>query len=349
MQRLLCRVASFVLAVALALSPVHAQTGPALDSGWHEAVVSVRDFAPWETFLVEVVGWEVRARGVAPAGAAAHWGLPAETRIEEVLIANPNETRGWVRLVRFEGLAQEIIRGAAQPWDTGGIFSLMVRTQDAAGLYAAASARGWTAYNEPVDFSFGTSRLRNVILRGPDGVALGVYERLSPRIAPWPEGQVLAAPFNAMQIVRDIDAANDFYRNVLGFTQLSGGDYLNDRDEPNNFGLPINYATKIARGYGIYARADRQAGSVELMQFKGFAGRDLAARAQAPNLGILALRYAVADAQAYAALIERRGGRVQRSPGPLAVTPYGPVTLFHVTTPDGVRLEFFEPLTPARP
>lgn len=322
---------------------------PVLDSGWHEAVVSVRDFGPWEKFFIEIVGWQIIARGAADEGQAARWGLPAATKIDEVLIANPNDARGLVRLVKFHGIEQQIIRGAAQPWDTGGIFSLMVRSQDSAALYQKAAAIGWTAYNEPVDFGFGTSQLRNVILRGPDGVNIAVYERLSPRIAPWPEAQVLAAPFNAMQIVRDIETARAFYGEVLGFTTLSGGDYFNDKDEPNNFGLPVNYATKIARAYGIYARADKQAGSVELMQFTGFTGRDLAARAKAPNLGILALRYAVSDAEKYASEIAARGGRVEGVVERLTISPYGSGKHFYLSTPDGVRLEFFQPVRTSQP
>jgi catechol 2,3-dioxygenase-like lactoylglutathione lyase family enzyme len=224
-----------------------------------------------------------------------------------------------------------------------------VRSQDSAALYARVAALGWTAYNEPVDFGFGTSQLRNVILRGPDGVNIAVYERLSPRITPWPEAQVLAAPFNAMQIVRDIGAAKRFYGEVLGFAQISGGDYFNDKDEPNNFGLPVNYATKIARAYGIFVRADKQPGSVELMQFAGFGGRDLAARAKAPNLGILALRYAVSDAAKYAAEIAARGGRIEGPVQSLTISPYGAVKHFHLSTPDGVRLEFFEPAKSPQP
>lgn len=342
---------SALLLLLLWTLPLAAQTPPkpVLDSGWHEAVVSVRDFGPWEKFFIEIVGWKILARGPADQGQAERWGLPASTKIEEVLIANPNDGRGLVRLVRFVGVEQQIIRGAAQPWDTGGIFSLMVRSQDSAALYAKVAALGWTAYNEPVDFGFGSSQLRNVILRGPDGVNIAVYERLSPRIAPWPEGQVLAAPFNAMQIVRDIGAAKRFYGEVLGFTQISGGDYFNDKDEPNNFGLPVNYATKIARAYGIFARADKQPGSVELMQFAGFTGRDLAARAEAPNLGILALRYAVFDAATYAAEIESRGGRIEGRIETVTISPYGAVKHFYLSTPDGVRLEFLEPAKPSQP
>jgi catechol 2,3-dioxygenase-like lactoylglutathione lyase family enzyme len=346
MQRLL--FALFALLIALPGPGARAQSAPVLDSGWHEAVLSVRDFAPWRTFFVDIVGWKEIARGTAASGVAESFGLPANTPIEEVVIANPNEPRGLVRLMKFGGAAaQTIIRGAAQPWDTGGIFSLMVRSQDAKALYERVAALGWTAYNEPVDFGFGPSQLRNVILRGPDGINIGVYERLAPRVTEWPQGQVLAAPFNAMQTVRDVAAAKKFYADVLGFTLLSGGDYFNDKDEPNNFGLPVNYATKVARAYGIFARADKQAGSVELMQFAGFVGRDLAPRAKAPNLGILSLRYAVADAAGYAKAIAGRGAALDGKVTEIALAPYGTVKRFATHTPDGVRLEFFQP-PPAR-
>ena len=43
---------------------------------------------------------------------------------------------------------QRPIRVTARPWDTGGIFSIMLRSEDTQALYDAAIARGWWAESD---------------------------------------------------------------------------------------------------------------------------------------------------------------------------------------------------------
>ena len=80
------------------------------------------------------------------------------------------------------------------------------------------------------------------------------------------------------------------------------------------------------------------------MEWDGLDGRDLSDRAIAPNLGILTLRFPVSDAAGHAAEIAEKGGRLMAEPATVTMPPYGDVSLFSVATPDGVFLEFFEPL-----
>ena len=70
----------------------------------------------------------------------------------------------------------------------------------------------------------------------------------------------------------------------------------------------------------------------------------MSAHAVAPNLGILTLRFPVSDAKARAAGIAAKGGDIKTPPQKVTLPPYGDVTLFSVNTPDGVFLEFFQPL-----
>ncbi|HRX89009.1 MAG TPA: hypothetical protein P5528_06135, partial [Steroidobacteraceae bacterium] len=287
---------------AWAADPPPALTAQSLaaarDAGWHEAVVSTRWGAALEQFFVEVAGYRVLWRGRADRSVSAFYGLPAAD-YPEVLIGDADGRPGLIRLIDFAAADADAvaIRASAQAWDTGGFFSLMTRSNDTPAVWRAAQALGWTGYNEPVAFTFGTIELRNVILRGPDGVNVSVYERLSPRLPDELDLRRLRRPFNAMQTVRDIDRTRAFYVEVLGFEIVNAGEYFNPVPGPNNFGMPANIVAEYPLRYGIFAPRKDTPTAVETVELVGAEGRRLDAIATPPNRGIVSLRYPVGDLQ----------------------------------------------------
>jgi hypothetical protein len=320
-----------------------------VNGGWKEAVVSVRDLPLWIDLATTNFGWTLSHQGAVGRDQLESWGLASEVTADEALFHCGGEAQGWVRFVSFKGAPQRWIRAGAMPWDTGGIFSLMLRARDLAGVTDGLLARGWTTITDPVTFDYNGQVLTNVILRGPDGVCFGVYERVKPPLAGWTHVTRVSQPFNCMQIVRSRDATRDFHRDVLGFGAFVDDDTRNAAPVDSNFGFPRNLTTQyVTKAAIMHPRAvrgarERDNGRVELIEWQGFEGRDLAERAVAPHLGAVMLRWPVSDAPRRAQEIAAKGVALHRPPRALTVNPYGRIDAFSLRTPDGVIYELFSP------
>ncbi len=342
-----------LLAAGLALlaTPARAQSvvprswfdAPRPDAGWAEAVVVVRSLERTAGWLAEVAGWAPRGPEQAtPASVLRLWQLPAAASGRELLLGNPGDESGFVRLVQLENAGPQVeIRSSAMTWDTGGVFSLMTRARDLDAAFARHQAMGFSAFNDPTDFDFGGVILRNIVLRGPDGVNIAIYERKKPLLVGWETISKLSAPFNAMQMVRDVRAARRFYETLFGYAPVAAGSFIDPAESPNNFALPQNIATERPRDYAIMAVSGSEVGRVEPMHFKGLSGRDLSARAVFPNLGVAALRMPTTRM----ALTLGRARGMGLTPSPVVeaeLAPWGRVRLAQLRSPDGVIIELME-------
>jgi catechol 2,3-dioxygenase-like lactoylglutathione lyase family enzyme len=335
------------LALLLALAGATAATAapaPVTTRPWQEVVVSVTDLDRTARFFREIGGYEVKWRGSLDPAEVAAWSLPAGAGGEALLLGPSGQEAGLVRLVRFDDAGRrEPMRPGARAWDTGCYFSIMIRMKDMQAIYDDAIALGWWTETPITDLSFGSSELKVVVYRGPDGVQVQGYERLSP---PLPEAippfERMTGPFNMMQMVRDRDAAYAFYTDVLGFaTFYKGKPYLADTPEYMPLGIPVNLTTEIPYRAGIVYPVPGEFGRMETIEIMGLDGRDYADRCTAPNLGILAVRFPVADAERAAQQVTARGWPLARPPARFPLAPYGPVEAFQVKTPDGAIIEFY--------
>lgn len=342
-----------------AVAPAALDLTSAIDSGWQEAVISVSNAQPLLRFFRDIAGWQVGPSRPMPlptrqfylgnglAGSALQ-SLPAASA-REWLVTDKAGKPGFIRVVELGSSTARPLRAGAMPWDTGGILSLMTRSNATTRVFDAALAAGWSAVNEPVEFTMTDTgvKLSNVILRGPDGVHISIYERLQPRMPDEPDLQRLRRPFNSMQSVRDIGAARRFYTEVLGFEILNSGDFVNAVRLPNNFAVPANLVVAAPLPFAIMGPRKTGPTQVEVVQLRGVEGRDLAARADPDkNLGIIALRFPVSDLQAVQQRILAAHWPLARSPTELDIVPYGRVTLLAVKSPDGAWLEFFTAKSP---
>jgi catechol 2,3-dioxygenase-like lactoylglutathione lyase family enzyme len=310
---------------------------------WQEAVVSVRDLDRWIDALDALFGWKVELRGAVDPAWLAAWGLPAGAGAEEALLFHPDDAPRRLRLLRFDGVAQVEIRSSGHHWDTGGIFSLLAYVDDPDASFAAAQALGWSAHHDPVDMHFGDRQLRNVVLRAWDGVGFGLYRQMSPARAA-PSWRKAGMAFNGQQSVRDIAPAREFYSRVLGWTPWFDGRI---GLTCNNMGLPLPLVPTQQQDVIICAAGKDAAGlwtygQVELVGWPGLAGRDFAARAVPPNLGVLALRIPVADLDACARRLEALHVPCAVRPCVVRLDPWGELRMLAVRTPDGVIFEFLE-------
>jgi catechol 2,3-dioxygenase-like lactoylglutathione lyase family enzyme len=324
--------AAFVLS-----STAHAQP----QQGWIEAVVSVREFGPTERLFTELGGWRLTAQGSVHAGEIAYWKLPSTARATFRRLCAPQAKVGCIRLVQFKGIEQQPIRPSARPWDTGGIFSLMVRSDDVNRLYRDALQMGWWAESPPVRFQFGTSDLNNVVLTGPHGINVAAYERISPPFSAFPVGRISQA-FNTMRMVRNQPEAKAFFER-LGFSARFDADFEPLEPSWSNFSIPLNFTPIIRRKAAALQPHDGEWGRVEVMQIVGFEGRDHSELAQAPNLGILSVRYPVQNLAGYRATLSKRGITSFYSAAGVPIAGIGTVEIFAVRDQDGSLTEFYEP------
>lgn len=309
-------------------------------AGWSEAVVSVRNPEETARLFREVGGWREVARGKVARSELDYWKLPAKASARFVRYCAPQVEIGCVRFVRFSGVAQRPIRLAARPWDTGGIFSLMMRSSDVKQAFARAIDMGWSAETEPFRFEFGGSDLYNVVLSNAEGLNLALYERVSPAFDEYPLS-LMSRGFNSMRMVRDQRASVRFYKK-LGFSQAFDSDYIDPKPAVNNFSIPINYADKIPRRASAMHPVPSGVGRIEVMQFVGLEGKDVSAFASPPNLGVVSLRFPVKGLAAYREALAGKGIAIAYEGKRIAVGGLGTVNLFAVRDPDGNISEFYE-------
>jgi hypothetical protein len=82
---------------------------------------------------------------------------------------------------------------------------------------------------------------------------------------------------------------------------------------------------------------------MEMIEVMGLDGFDYSDQCEAPNLGILAVRYPVANIEQAKSLVLARGGSLWRDISSVELGEVGEVELFSVKTPDGSIMQFFTP------
>jgi catechol 2,3-dioxygenase-like lactoylglutathione lyase family enzyme len=325
------------LILPLIASPAAAQSV----APWQEAVISVREFEPSTRLFVKAGNWRIVSKGKVERSELEYWKLPKTANATYQLLCAPATVTGCIRFVRVAGVAQRPIRRAVRAWDTGGIYSVMVRSDNVPALFDQALDMGWWAEAQPVRFTFGKSDLRNVVLIGPDGLNIAVYERISPAFIAFPVGRVSQA-FNSMRMVKDKAAARAFYEKQLGFSVLFDSGYEPPGPTPSNFSIPLNYTPTIKRDAAALQPVPGETGRVEVMNLTGFKGLDMAEYARMPNLGIISVRYPVQGLAAYRTQIEARGVTIEYEGKAIHLGGIGTVNLIGVRDGDGNITEFYE-------
>ena len=338
---------SLVMTVAsIAVSPLSAAE-PITDKPWREAVLSVTDPDVTARFFKEIGGYEELGRGTLSASSIVAWGLAPEASGDYLLLRAPmGGNFGHVRLVTFENAGRRApMRPGARAWDTGCYFSMMIRVKDMQSIYDDAIRLGWWTETPITALNFGQSDLRVVIYRGPDGVQVQTYDRLSPPLPETiPDFERMTAPFNMMQMVADRDVAYDFFTQTLGFdTFYKGKPYTAKTPTPTPIGIPLSLTTSVPYRAGIVYPVEGEFGRMEMIEVMGLDGFDYSDQCEAPNLGILAVRYPVANIEQAKALVLARGGALWRDISSVELGEVGEVELFSVKTPDGSIMQFFTP------
>jgi catechol 2,3-dioxygenase-like lactoylglutathione lyase family enzyme len=318
-----------------------ADSTPAIAMGWREALIIVADARPWVETLTTVGAWETAWKGPPDQTLNALWDLPPGARTRQTLMRNVGTNTGFIRLVEVTRAPQIRIRADDQAWETGGINALDLRVADMEATRAALHARGWRAPAEPLRYEVYGVEVIQWAPTSPDGVRLSFIQRIRPPLVGWSELKRWSRVANAAITTKDISASDAFFRWTLGFNQISKAASLGPSGGANVMGLPWPVADHLAVDIRGFGGASPGGGAVELLSMPEVQGRDHAASAHPPNLGVAGLRFMVPDAAAARARLVAGGARVTPAVGTV-ILPYGPCQAFAAAAPDGVWLEFVQ-------
>ncbi len=309
--------------------------------GFSETVFIVNNMEKAKHFYTQVAGYEVRSLAPVDKELNKLWQLPSSADVRQILLSNKGENRGYIRLIKIEGVAQQQIRSNTQSWDTGGIFDVNVRVADMDRKFRQLQNLGWQSVSDPVGFTFGPFEVKEWITRGHDGVSFALIERIKPTLEGWPNLKEFSRVFNSTQVVKDIDVSLAFYQDVLGFQIYLKHKGASESAGPNVLGLPYNLTTQIERSVYILHPQKKNEGSVEILQFHGANGRDVSHLARPPNIGIATLRFPTKNLAKLEKTLVKNNIEVV-SKAQLQIPPYGIVNVMAILTPDDTWLEFYE-------
>ena len=310
--------------------------------GFNEAVLIVRDERPHLDCWLGQGAWQLRHEGAVDPRLLTAWGRPGATG-HEWLLAHPDCSVGLVRVMKLNGaVPQTDIRQDDQCWDVGGIFDLNVRVLDLARQAERMRALHWHGSAPPITWDFGALKVREWLVRGPDNVRLALIERVAPPLTGFDHIREFSQVFNSSQIVRDMDKAVAFYRDVLGFQTVTQYEVPQFPPGPNLFGIPPGVSEHIGLHLVILHPQGKNEGSIELVTNPGAEGQDLSADAGPPHYGMAALRFPVRGIEAFAQQLARLGHPPALPLTRLELAPMGPVRMLALRSPDGAWLEFVE-------
>lgn len=341
-------MSSFTISGAARAASLSVLQGLKFDGGFQELVISVPDLEDAIEFYQRVAGWRVIHRGAAQPEMLDAWALPDSAKAIEAVLQNPDNPNGFIRLIKFRGVAQEEARPSGRPWDTGGLAGFVTTTSDVEAKYLQFRQSGWHAYAQPAQVKHAYGTFGEVMMQG---FADEVVKLLQPMDGPKAKGDAakdLSAATSAFATVADLDTTLAFYTDKLGFKILLRDDGPADVPGRNPLGLPNNLVNNVyQRSALVHPQGDDPAnphvGALRFTTYYGAQGEDFSSRAHAPNLGIIAIRFAVSDADARLEALKAKGVTPAYAPTDVGMSPYGAVTVFGVRDPNGILLEFFEP------
>ena len=324
---------------------VHSKSpDPITDFPWQEVVISVTDLEKTAEFFKKIGGFKELYRGQSSKSSIQHYGLSDDVSAEELLLSAKGSDVGFIRLIRFDNAgSKKPMRPGSRAWDTGCYFSLMVRMKGLREIYDEAIEMGWWTETPVAEIKFGESRLDVVIFKGPDGLQIQGYDRLEPPLPKsFPEFDRISQPFNIMQMIKNRENSRKFFVDLLGFdTFFYGAPFTAQEEAVTPLGIPLNLTTKTQYRTAIYYPVAGELGRVEMIEFMDIKGLDHSEKCHAPNLGLLSIKYSIEDMQQTLGMLKARGLR-SVDVNEIKLQPYGDISIFSLSSPDGAIIEFYE-------
>jgi catechol 2,3-dioxygenase-like lactoylglutathione lyase family enzyme len=333
-----------LLFFGLLATPAHAASP--VDDGWQEAVVSVGDLDDRVLFFQTVIGWELVERATVSRSQLAGWGLPAGATAESALVRAPGASRGYLRLVAFSGVPEASrVRSSARPWDAGGWGGLNVRVRSIDEVFARLQRAGWHGLSDPVTFKVPPYTVREVMVTGPDGLALSLIERVDPPLVPdW--SSLWSRAVTVFEADAEPAASDAFYGGRLGLKARLRYDGPAAEPGMNLFGLPHDVAGRAERRVQWWQEQGGSEGTIATLAFRGITGRRFLAHELAPpRLGLFLIAMPVSDAASRCARAMAGGIPPVQTTRVVDRAGTGRSTSCIIRSPSGSWMELYSPRT----
>ncbi|WP_448517951.1 VOC family protein [Rhodoflexus sp.] len=313
-----------------------------------EVVFSVGNIEKAAAVYRDYMGWQPVHETVGDRHQPAFWQLPEACTADEMLLRLPGTDKGQIRLLKFNGIAQDYIRPGAQTWDTGGYLDIDLRADNLQKVHNDLREMGWHGISNPVQMQMGPFLLEELLMKGHDEIMIAFVHRIDPP-QPVMEGgrNIVSNVYLSAMIVQDLERAKHFFVNQLGFQLLNELTICRDTPGPTIFGFPYNIAPHAPAHLAIVSPDGSRDHMLDIIKIDNVTGEDFSDRAVPPNRGVLMFRFPVRGLRAYADFVQKNGAALQIPVTRTNIAPYGKVEAFAVRSPDGCWLEFFEEVTEA--
>ncbi|WND03482.1 hypothetical protein QGN29_03735 [Temperatibacter marinus] len=315
-------------------------TAQHVTGGFHEVVAVVKNRAVWKEIFSQVGRWQVKEEGRVDQGWLDLWQLEGSASF--TVLHNPGTKRGFLRLIEFDSFETDLIRPQDNAWDTGGIFDLNMRVSDLKTASDALKSFGFNAASEPLQFSFGPFVVKEWIPRGPDGIRFALIERMQPPLKGWPHMEGFSRIFNSTMIVSNMTEGLKFWQKFMGFKPYLEHRGASKKPGPNVLGLPHEMADKIVRDIAILHPQKINEGSIELLAFEGFEGKDFSQRTLGVRRGLSRYRFPVDDLKAFKAKALKLDIPILGQASALSLSSVGRVNVLLLKAPGGALVELYE-------
>jgi catechol 2,3-dioxygenase-like lactoylglutathione lyase family enzyme len=290
-------------------------------------------------------GWsKVLSRKTHPSILAA-WQLPDSASASETLIQYRDIPYGRIRFVEIQGVPQMRMRPATKIWDTGGILDIDIRVHDIHQVFNDMSDRAWSGAAEPMPLPINGFVMDECLMSNADSMMIAFAKRHVPPLDLVAGKKFASHVYLSAMTVKNLTLSTQFYTEQLGFQLVNQNLTVEfPKNSPTNFGIPHNIADQYSLVLDLYSPDGTRDTMVECIETRGLVGNDFSSRCIPPNRGILEHRIEVAGIDAYLKFVKSKNV-VETIPLSIqAWSGFGRLKCFTITSPDGARMTFFEPL-----
>jgi catechol 2,3-dioxygenase-like lactoylglutathione lyase family enzyme len=293
--------------------------------------IAVSDMNVVQNLWIDELGLAIIARRQGPDEELGRlWGLPAEQFADQLLLATPGASTGYLHFVQLNEPGESVRLNAAST-DLGAK-NIDVNCTGMPALVERLKAAGYSFRSEIGAYEIDGIQAREVQMPVHDGINVVLIEVLSEGFEVDYTNKGFAALTSFVVVVPDVVREAEFYRALFGFQQIL-------RHELS--GPALEMAAALPKGtvldLHLLGHPAYMFGRMELIEYKGVHGANRFERAVPPATGILRCGFKVDSLDEFIALAEKQGVGITRSLQIDAI--FGKGQMIELRSPAGLELQ----------